>query len=294
MERVIAATPERLFALWTEPEELIKWWGPEGFTTPQHDMDVRPGGRWRTTMRSPEGKHHTVSGIYRTIEPPRRIVFTWGWDDDNGMRGHETEVTVTFEPTPGGTRMVLTQQAFADAEAAAGTSTAGARASSASNARPRERRDRSDRHADRFADRTGSRRASPCSSRRRHSPARATRFSAARRALPWEKVETTTCSTASAAASASPTCSRARPAHRLSLHVRPGLGGRLQELLVLGRQFRPHRRASQCARHQSRRDLARAVSAPRRLSQAHGLELRVGLLARQFVQPRLRGLVSRA
>ena len=51
MERIIAATPERLFALWTEPEELIKWWGPEGYTTPKHTMDVRPGGRWRTTMR---------------------------------------------------------------------------------------------------------------------------------------------------------------------------------------------------------------------------------------------------
>ena len=114
MERIIAATPERLFALWTEPEELIKWWGPEGFTTPQHDMDVRPGGRWRTTMHSPDGKDHTVSGIYRVIEPPRRVVFTWGWDDDNGMRGHETEVTVTFAPAPGGTRMVLLQQNFAD------------------------------------------------------------------------------------------------------------------------------------------------------------------------------------
>ena len=84
MERIIAATPERLFALWTEPEELIKWWGPEGYTTPKHAMDVRPGGRWRTTMRSPDGKDHTVSGIYRTLEPPRRLVFTWGWDDDAG------------------------------------------------------------------------------------------------------------------------------------------------------------------------------------------------------------------
>ena len=74
MERVIAATPDRLFALWTEPEELVKWWGPEGFTTPKHAMDVRPGGRWRTTMRSPDGKDHTVSGIYRTVEPPKRLV----------------------------------------------------------------------------------------------------------------------------------------------------------------------------------------------------------------------------
>ena len=87
IERLIAATPERLFELWTEPSELIKWWGPEGFTTPKHAMDVRPGGRWRTTMRSPAGTDHTVSGIYRTIDPPRRLVFTWGWDDDNGQRG---------------------------------------------------------------------------------------------------------------------------------------------------------------------------------------------------------------
>lgn len=116
LERIIATTPERLFALWTEPDELVKWWGPEGYTTPKRAMDVRPGGRWRTTMRRPDGTEHTVSGIYRAIEPPRRLVFTWGWDDDAGLRGHETEVTVTFEPTTGGTRMMLTQQRFADAD----------------------------------------------------------------------------------------------------------------------------------------------------------------------------------
>jgi uncharacterized protein YndB with AHSA1/START domain len=65
-------------------------------------------------MRSPQGDLHTVSGVYRTIDKPRRLVFTWGWDDDKGVRGHETEVTVTFEPAPGGTRMVLLQQTFKD------------------------------------------------------------------------------------------------------------------------------------------------------------------------------------
>jgi uncharacterized protein YndB with AHSA1/START domain len=114
LERVIAAAPERLFALWTEPEELAKWWGPEGYTTPEYAMDVRAGGRWRTTLRRPDGTGLTVSGMYRSIDPPRRLVFTWGWDDDAGLRGRETEVTVTFEPVPGGTRMVLTQQAFVD------------------------------------------------------------------------------------------------------------------------------------------------------------------------------------
>jgi uncharacterized protein YndB with AHSA1/START domain len=75
-------------------------------------MDVKPGGRWRTTMRAPDGALHTVSGVYRVIEPPRRLIFTWGWDDEAGRRGHETEVTVTFEAAPGGTRLVLQQQAF--------------------------------------------------------------------------------------------------------------------------------------------------------------------------------------
>jgi len=67
-------------------------------------------------MRSAEGKNHTVSGIYRALEPPRRLVFTWAWEDDTDVRGHETEITVTFEPTPGGTRMVLVQEGFADAD----------------------------------------------------------------------------------------------------------------------------------------------------------------------------------
>jgi uncharacterized protein YndB with AHSA1/START domain len=117
LERLIAAPPERVFELWTEPELLIKWWGPDGVDIPAHALDVRPGGHWRTTMRSPEGNLHHVSGIYRAIDKPRRLVFTWAWDDDNGVRGHETEVTVTFEPAPGGTRLVLQQQRFQNKEA---------------------------------------------------------------------------------------------------------------------------------------------------------------------------------
>jgi uncharacterized protein YndB with AHSA1/START domain len=116
LERLIAAPPERVFALWTEPDLLVKWWGPEGFDIPAHALDVRKGGTWRTTMRSPEGKHHTVSGVYRIIDPPKRLVFTWGWDDEQGRRGHETEVTVTFHAAPGGTRLVLQQQAFESKE----------------------------------------------------------------------------------------------------------------------------------------------------------------------------------
>lgn len=112
VERLIAAPPERVFDLWTDPDQLVKWWGPDGVDIPDHDLDVRPGGHWRTTMHLPDGSRQTVSGIYRQIERPRRLVFTWGWLDENGKRGHETEVTVTFESAPGGTRLRLVQQAF--------------------------------------------------------------------------------------------------------------------------------------------------------------------------------------
>jgi uncharacterized protein YndB with AHSA1/START domain len=113
VERLIPAPPERVFALWTEPEQLVKWWGPEGYQVPAIAMDVRPGGSWRTTMIGTDGVTRTVSGVYRAIEPPRRLVMTWGWLDDKGGRGHETEITVTFAPAPGGTKLVLLQKEFA-------------------------------------------------------------------------------------------------------------------------------------------------------------------------------------
>ena len=52
MERVIAASPQRLFELWTEPEELIKWWGPEGYTTPMHAIAVPDADP--STLKRPE------------------------------------------------------------------------------------------------------------------------------------------------------------------------------------------------------------------------------------------------
>jgi uncharacterized protein YndB with AHSA1/START domain len=116
LERLIAAPPERLFALWTDPEQVMRWWWPEGYQLPSCQLDVRPGGAWLTTVLTPDGQRKTVSGIYRVVEAPRRLVFTWGWLGDDGTRGHETEVTITFEPVPGGTRLVLLHQSFESKE----------------------------------------------------------------------------------------------------------------------------------------------------------------------------------
>jgi len=114
VERVFSAPPAEVFRAWTDPAMLTQWWGPEGFVTPECTMDVRPGGAWRTKMVGPDGTH-VVSGVYREIAPPTRLVMTWGWEAD-GKRGHETEVAVTFQPVDGGTRVRLVQSLFLTVE----------------------------------------------------------------------------------------------------------------------------------------------------------------------------------
>ncbi len=117
VERVFDALPDFLFDAWTRPELLVQWWGPEGTTTPEHDLDVREGGRWSTVMRSASGEDFHLSGVYRVVDKPRRLVFTWTYRDPDGTPAPETLIEVTFEPAVGGTQIRLKQQTFATLEA---------------------------------------------------------------------------------------------------------------------------------------------------------------------------------
>lgn len=112
IERLVASPPETLFALWIEPAHLLKWWAPDGCEASVDVLDVKPGGRWRTTLRKPDGSLASTSGVYRIVEPPHRLSFTWAWENDKGAPGHESEVTVTFGAAPGGTRLVLVHRRF--------------------------------------------------------------------------------------------------------------------------------------------------------------------------------------
>jgi uncharacterized protein YndB with AHSA1/START domain len=111
IERRLKAKPGDVFAAWVEPEQIAQWFGPEGMTVPDHKIDARVGGSWLVTMRGPDGQDRTVSGVYREIEPPNRLAFTWAWHND-GKRGHETEVVVELKPDGGGTLLQLTQRTF--------------------------------------------------------------------------------------------------------------------------------------------------------------------------------------
>jgi uncharacterized protein YndB with AHSA1/START domain len=110
--RVFDAPPPLVFKAWTEPQRLVRWWGPQGFTTPSCEMDVRPGGAFRICMRSPEGTDHWLRGVYREIVEPQRLVFTWAWEDGEGNPGHETLVTVGFAEQEGKTALTLHHAVF--------------------------------------------------------------------------------------------------------------------------------------------------------------------------------------
>lgn len=76
LERTIPIPPARVWAAWTEPALLLQWFTPAPWKTVAADLDVRPGGRFVTTMESPEGERHPNAGCYLEVEPNRLLVFT--------------------------------------------------------------------------------------------------------------------------------------------------------------------------------------------------------------------------
>jgi len=112
IERVLDAPRALVFEAWTDQARAAQWWGPQGFTTISCDMDVRPGGRYRASMRSPQGSIHTRQGVYREIVAPEKLVFTFAWEDETGTPGHEMVVTVRFAELGNKTRLTLHQSIF--------------------------------------------------------------------------------------------------------------------------------------------------------------------------------------
>lgn len=75
LTRTFDAPRKLVFQVWTDPRHLAKWWGPRGFTTKIHEMDVRPGGAWRYSMLGPDGKEYPFDGTYVEVVEPERLVF---------------------------------------------------------------------------------------------------------------------------------------------------------------------------------------------------------------------------
>lgn len=114
IEREFKAPPARVFAAFTDPKLLAQWFGPDGMSCPVCEVDLRVGGAYRACLRGDSGEHW-VSGAYRVIEPPRRLAFTWAWEE-NGRRGPESVVEIDFAAAGPNTRLVLTHRGFETAE----------------------------------------------------------------------------------------------------------------------------------------------------------------------------------
>lgn len=72
---MLNAPVELVWKVWTNPEHIKNWWGPNGFTNSIHKMDVTEGGEWRLTMHGPDGKNYPNKSIYREIIPLKKIVY---------------------------------------------------------------------------------------------------------------------------------------------------------------------------------------------------------------------------
>lgn len=104
--RIVNAPRALVFKAWTEPEHLINWWGPKGFTNTFHEIDVKPGGVWRFIMHGPDGVDYPNRVVFNEIVKPLRIVYT----HDSGESNDDAAFTVSVDFEKKGAQTKLTMR----------------------------------------------------------------------------------------------------------------------------------------------------------------------------------------
>jgi uncharacterized protein YndB with AHSA1/START domain len=127
--RFLRAPRERVFAAWTEPEQMKNWMGPINSTCIEAEADLRVGGSYRVVVRGTppprdgepqQERTSTMTGKYLEVRPPELVRYTWHAD---WSPGEESVVTLRLHEENGGTRLELLHEKFATAESAAGHNT---------------------------------------------------------------------------------------------------------------------------------------------------------------------------
>ncbi|WP_225414418.1 SRPBCC family protein [Stigmatella hybrida] len=95
VSRPINAPRELVFDAWTNPAHVAQWWGPNGFSTQVHEMNVKPGGTWRFLLTGPDGTKFPNRITYREVVRPERLAYQHDSDVDEDPKAFD--VTVTFE-----------------------------------------------------------------------------------------------------------------------------------------------------------------------------------------------------
>ena len=111
LKRRLNAPPEKVYAAWTEPGKIAKWFWPESAAVLRAETDVRVGGRYMVVFRTGDGEEHHVSGVYREVVPDQKLAFTWAW---RSMPERESFVTILIKAEGGGSLLTLIHEQFFD------------------------------------------------------------------------------------------------------------------------------------------------------------------------------------
>lgn len=113
MSRVFDAPREVVWKVCTSPEQIPNWWGPRKYTTAVDKMDFKVGGAWRYINRDPEGNEFAFNGIYKEIDEPKRLTYTFEFEP---MAGHISTDEITFEELPDGKTKITARTTFDSVE----------------------------------------------------------------------------------------------------------------------------------------------------------------------------------
>jgi len=116
IKRLIKAPRDRVYAAWTDPAQLKQWFGPEKVQTRELIADARVGGKFRWDLTNSEGEKMTCRGEYRELQPDKKIVFTWQWEDDEDWQDHISIITVELYDRGGDTELRLSHEQLPNEE----------------------------------------------------------------------------------------------------------------------------------------------------------------------------------
>jgi uncharacterized protein YndB with AHSA1/START domain len=113
LNRWFAASVDRVFQAFTDPELLRQWWGPRDFTIEEIAFPAVEGESYHVQLRAPDGSRYAHSGRFLEVKPPVRLRYSWQWTEGPLQRG-ETLVELQFRAEEAGTRVELRHSRFAD------------------------------------------------------------------------------------------------------------------------------------------------------------------------------------
>jgi uncharacterized protein YndB with AHSA1/START domain len=118
VRRHLAAAPARVFAAFANAEVVAQWLTPApDVKLTVLELDFREGGRYRFAYDTPEGQRMLVGGVYREVQAPTRLTFSWLIEPPDIHAGIESQVTVSLMPSAGGTDLRILHERFGRADA---------------------------------------------------------------------------------------------------------------------------------------------------------------------------------